>query len=220
MSEVAGIVLAAGQGRRMGQPKALLNRPSGTSYLESACQVLLDAGCSPVVAVLGAQADAAAQVLRIAGLSVPAGSMQRSDAPVSIAINLDWASGMSTSLRAGLEQLQKKPAGDGDGDVDVAVIHLVDLPDVGASVVTRLLREGCPAGGPRWALARASYQGIPGHPVLLGSEHWAGVLESLEGDAGARSYLRIHAPALVDVSDLATGRDIDTPEERLKFEAE
>lgn len=224
MSEVAGIVLAAGQGRRMGQPKALLSRPSGVSYLESACRVLLNAGCHRVIAVLGAEADAAAQALRLAGLSVPAGSLQRSDAPVDIAVNPDWAAGMSTSLRVGLARLQEGPAGDGEGygydDVEAAVIHLVDLPDVGTSVVKRLLREGCGAPGLRWALARAGHQGVPGHPVLLGREHWAGVLESLEGDAGARGYLRAHAPVLVDVSDLATGRDVDTPEERLKFEAE
>src|SRR5699024_7959324 len=212
MSRVAGIVLAAGAGRRMGQPKALLTRPDGRSFVEAACEALLDAGCDPVLAVLGAQADAATQTLRLAGLSAPAGSVQRGEGPVDIAINPDWAAGMSTSLRVGLERLYD-PAGD-CVDVEATVIHLVDLPDVDTRVVKRLLHEGCdPSDSRGRALARVGYQGVPGHPVLLGREHWVGVLESLEGDAGARSYLRLHAPRLVAVSDLATGHDVDTPEE-------
>ena len=62
---------------------------------------------------------------------------------------------------------------------------LVDLPDVGADVVERLLARPVTAT----TLARASYDGTPGHPVLIGRDHWAGVIASAQGDRGARDYL-------------------------------
>ena len=59
-------------------------------------------------------------------------------------------------------------------------------------------------------LARAAYGGVPGHPVLLGRDHWPGVLESAQGDQGARSYLARHEVELIECGDLATGRDVDS----------
>ena len=111
----------------------------------------------------------------------------------------DWASGMGASLRAGLSSL--------DDSVEVAVLSLVDLPDVGAPVVRRL----CALGAAPALLARASYSGVPGHPVLLGRDHWAGVMGTATGDRGARDYLATHDVTLVECGDLATGRDQDTP---------
>ena len=60
-------------------------------------------------------------------------------------------------------------------------------------------------------LARATYDGTPGHPVLIGRDHWAGVIESATGDQGARSYLGRHEVVLVECGDLASGRDVDDP---------
>ena len=64
---------------------------------------------------------------------------------------------------------------------------LVDLPDLVPAVVARLL----PAAAP--TLARAAYDGEPGHPVVLGRDHWRGVAASATGDHGAKAYLRAHA---------------------------
>jgi CTP:molybdopterin cytidylyltransferase MocA len=50
---------------------------------------------------------------------------------------------------------------------------------------------------------------VPGHPVLLGRDHWAGVVETSTGDRGARDYLASHEVALVECGDLATGADVD-----------
>ena len=50
---------------------------------------------------------------------------------------------------------------------------------------------------------------MPGHPVLLGRDHWAGVAATATGDAGARDYLRGRDVTLVECGDLATGRDVD-----------
>ena len=62
------------------------------------------------------------------------------------------------------------------------------------------------------ALARSTYDGVVGHPVLIGRDHWAGVAATAEGDRGARDYLREHPPVLVECGDLASGVDQDTPD--------
>ncbi len=86
------------------------------------------------------------------------------------------------------------------------MLSLVDLPDLVPEVVARVGRAARSADG----LVRASYDGVPGHPVLLGRDHWPGVLASAQGDQGARSYLARHQVQLVECGDLATGRDVDT----------
>jgi nicotine blue oxidoreductase len=58
-------------------------------------------------------------------------------------------------------------------------------------------------------LARAAYDGEPGHPVLLGRDHWPGVVASAAGDRGARDYLAAREVTLVECGDLATGHDRD-----------
>jgi CTP:molybdopterin cytidylyltransferase MocA len=176
-----GLLLAAGAGSRMGRPKALVD-----GWLGHGVAALLEGGCDAVTVVLGAAVDDALALL-------PGG-------PVDHVVAEDWAEGMSASLRVGLASLA-------DRDAEAAVVLLVDLPDVGAPVVTRLLA----AGSSRSALARAAYDGRPGHPVLLGRDHWDGVLATARGDEGARAYLAAHEVALVECGDLATGQDVDRP---------
>lgn len=182
-----GLLLAAGAGRRMGTPKALVRDPDGTSWLRRSVQALLEGGCAPVRVVLGASADEARALL----VDLPV------DPPVDVVVAEDWAEGMGASLRAGLLSV---------GDPDALLVSLVDLPDVGAPVVARVLT----ADTGRATLARASYDGEPGHPVLLGGDHLAPLLETLHGDAGARAYLAVHDVTLVECGDLATGADRDT----------
>lgn len=179
----AGLLLAAGAGRRMGRPKALVSDGRG-GWLARAVQTL--AGCETVTVVLGAGADEAIRLL--------------DPYDVTVVIATDWADGMGLSLAAGLRHLM-------DGEVTRAVVHLVDLPDVGAEVVGRVRAQP----GRAEALARATYLGHPGHPVLLGRDHWAGVLATCQGDQGARSYLATHDVALVECGDLAGGQDVDRP---------
>lgn len=178
----AGLLLAAGAGRRMGRPKALVRDDDGTSWLLRALASLRP--CGRVTVVLGASADEAARLL---------------PPSVDLVLAPDWATGMGASLRAGLAAL-------GATDADAALVTLVDLPDVTAEVVARVLAAG---SGPA-ALARATYDGRPGHPVLLGRDHWAGVLDAAEGDRGARDYLASADVTAVECGDLATGADRDT----------
>ena len=106
---------------------------------------------------------------------------------------------MSASLRAGLAGVEAT-------DADAVVLTLVDLPDVGADVVRRLL-DPAPTTA---TLRRATYSGVVGHPVVLGRDHWAAAAAETDGDRGARGYLATHDVALVECGDLATGRDVDT----------
>lgn len=183
MAAVRGLLLAAGAGRRMGGPKALVRDADGTSWLVRAVAALADGGCDGVTVVLGAGADEARAL-------VPAGP--------EVVVADDWADGMGASLRAGLAAL--------DRVADAVLVSLVDLPDVGADVVARVLAAGAGPG----VLARAAYDGEPGHPVLLGRDHWAGVAASAAGDRGARDYLAARDVAVVECGDLATGRDVDS----------
>jgi CTP:molybdopterin cytidylyltransferase MocA len=177
----AGIVLAAGEGRRYGMPKALVPY-DGRLLVQRAADTLRSAGCPHVVVVLGAQAT---QVLAAAP-----------DLPTPV-INPEWATGMGSSLRAGLAALSGTPA-------EAAVVLLVDMPGVTPISVRRVAALTAPG-----ALAMGGYGDRRGHPVLLGRDHWAGVARVATGDKGARDYLRSHAVQVVDVADVADDQDID-----------
>ena len=163
-----GLLLAAGAGTRMGRPKALVSDEGG-SWLERGVRVLDDGGCEGVTVVLGARSSEAVSFLDGLG--------------VDVVIAHDWESGMSASLRAGLRGMPS--------EATAALVLLVDLPDVTADVVRRVLDTGTRS---RTSLARATYAGRPGHPVLLGRDHWAGVLDTATGDRGAQGLSRRPRP--------------------------
>ena len=173
----------------MGRPKALVE-VDGEPLVRRALRALVEGGLAPVVVVLGARAVEVRAVL-------PDG-VDAVEAP-------DWADGMGASLRAGLAAL--------DGRAEAAVVHLVDLPGVPAAAVARLAAVAGPD-----VVARAAYDGRPGHPVLLGRTHWAAVRAAAVGDAGARGYLAGRTDvALVECGDLAEPDDVDTPEQLAAF---
>ncbi|BEL12244.1 nucleotidyltransferase family protein [Actinoplanes sichuanensis] len=180
---VAGLVLAAGAGRRYGMPKALVPY-QGRLLVQWAAATLHEAGCASVTVVLGAAADE----VRAAAPDLPA-----------TVVNPDWATGMGSSLRAGLAAL----AGTG---ATAAVVLLVDMPGVSVEAVRRILAHAGPG-----ALVTGGYGERRGHPVLLGRDHWAGVSASATGDRGARDYLRANAVRVVPVGDVADDFDIDVP---------
>ena len=182
---IAGVLLAAGQGRRMGRPKALVHARDGSSWLLATRERLLEAGCADVLTVLGAGAEEAAELLR-AG-SEP--SSADGDGVWSIVAER-WSDGMGESLREGLREVARH-------HYAAALIHLE------ASV-----RRGVSAD--ETALGRAVYAGVPGHPVLIGRAHWEPLMASLGGDSGAKAYLQAHGAERVECGDLATGADVDT----------
>lgn len=190
----AGLLLAAGAGRRMGGPKALVEL-AGRPLILRALDALQAGGCAPVVVVLGAAAEEVGAVL---------------PADVTPVVADGWAEGMGASLRAGLAALAGTRS-------SAAVVHLVDLPGITPEVIARLVEQ---AGASPDVLARACYGGAAAHPVLLGRTHWAGVVEVSVGDAGARRYLAGHPELrLIECGDLAVASDVDTPEQLRRFAA-
>ncbi len=187
---VVGVVLAAGAGRRMGGPKALLG-PLATpdrTPLARVCAWLHEAGCPEVIAVIGAEADA----VRAAVAPRPW---------LTLAEASDWDSGMGASLRTGLSAAGRTGAA-------VALITLVDLPDVRSPIFTHVLDA---LGVAPDVLGRACYDGRPGHPVLLGRDHWAAAAASALGDRGARDYFARTPHRLIECGHLGTGEDADAP---------
>jgi CTP:molybdopterin cytidylyltransferase MocA len=185
MSTVAGLVLAAGGGRRYGMPKALVEY-EGSLLVERAVRTAR-AVCDPVLVVLGAQA---VDVWRTADLE-----------GATVLANRDWETGMASSLRTGLDGLRGWP-----GRVDAALVTLVDMPGMTPEALRAVAAHAAPD-----ALATATYDGVRGHPVLLGREHWAGVAATATGDDGARRYLAGRAVTEVDCTGLADPTDLDVP---------
>ncbi|WP_406398675.1 nucleotidyltransferase family protein [Streptomyces sp. NBC_00879] len=184
---VAGLLLAAGGGRRLGgHPKALLTH-RGRPLVEHAVRVLREGGCAPVHVVLGAAADRVRKEADLSGCV--------------LVDNPDWGEGMGSSLRAGLRSLSATAA-------DAALVSLVDQPGIGADAVARVLA----AYRSRQSLAAAAYGGERGHPVLFGAGRWQEITASAVGDRGARAYLKEHESSLtlVECGDVAEAYDIDT----------
>jgi nicotine blue oxidoreductase len=193
--QVAGLLLAAGGGRRLGgRPKALLSH-RGRPLVEHAVAVLRAGGCTRVHVVLGAQSD----VVR-----------QRASLPGCVLVdNPEWEEGMGSSLRAGLDSL----AGTG---APAALVSLVDQPGIGREAVARVLA----AYASELSLVAAAYDGERGHPVLFGAGHWAEIAATATGDRGARAYLKAHEDAitLVECGDVAQAYDIDTEGDLIHLE--
>lgn len=202
-AQVAGLLLAAGGGRRLGgRPKALLSH-RGRPLVEHAVRALREGGCEPVHIVLGAAAEAVRAKAELPGCT--------------LVVNPDWAEGMGSSLRAGLASLAGTRAGTEAGTgAGAALVMLVDQPGIGAAAVARVAAA---YDGPS-CLAAAVYGGRRGHPALFGAERWAEVAASAVGDRGARAYLKEHQSevTLVDCSDIARPDDIDTPEDLKRLE--
>src|SRR5215212_10813842 len=136
-------------------PKALVEH-EGSLLVERALRTAR-AVCDPVLVVLGAQAVDVWRQADLGGAAVLA--------------NRDWESGMASSLRTGLDGLRGWP-----GRVDAVLVQLVDMPGMTPAALARLAGHAAPD-----ALAVASYDGVRGHPVLLGREHWAGVAQTATG---------------------------------------
>jgi len=186
---VAGVLLAAGAGTRLGRgPKALLPF-RGVPLVSRLAGELRAGGCAGVVVVLGAEA---ARVRAEADLS-----------GCAIVENPGWAAGMGGSFRAGI---QAAPAG------HAVLVAVVDQPGLDRVLVARLLRAHVPGRVSAAGFADGAGGLRRGHPVLFGAAQARAAAAPARGDAGARTWLARNPEVLdlVDCSDLSDGGDIDT----------
>ncbi len=184
---IAGIVLAAGQSTRYGTTKQIL--PWGNTTLAAhAAAVALDAGLDPVVAVLGHEAEKVEEAL--AGLRVQK------------AVNSEYASGQSSSVRAGIEALPLRTG--------AAVFFLADQPLVTVEMVKEIIRAHRKSLAP---VCAPVFEGRRGNPVLFDKTLF-GELRELQGDTGGKPLIEKYQDRLVALpSTRAALLDIDSPED-------
>lgn len=186
---VCGLVLAAGGGVRFGGPKGLACTATGEPWVARAVRMLHLGGCDDVLVAVGARGDEVGRLLPSAATAVAVP---------------DWGAGLSATLRAGLRAA-------GDRDCDVLVVVPVDTPGMPSDAVERVLgAAGLDAESARTALVQAVYRGRPGHPVVIGRDHFAALADEVTGDRGARDFLVAHGVAEVECGDLWAGDDVDS----------
>jgi CTP:molybdopterin cytidylyltransferase MocA len=185
---IVAVVLAAGEGRRVGGPKALL-RAQGQSFLARTASVLSRPGIEGVLAVLGCEAK---RVGDEAGLPPN----------VEIVVNARWREGMLGSILAGLEAAERRGA-------EAIMVHAVDHPFVEIETVDAV--AAALAFG-AW-VAVPVFEGQRGHPAGFGRPSWE-ALRDAPPDRGARAVLADHPDWVVHLpSGPGCVEQINTPED-------
>jgi CTP:molybdopterin cytidylyltransferase MocA len=179
---IGGLVLAAGAGTRFGSAKQLAEF-DGRPLLEHAVRAMVASPVGRVVVVLGSGAEDVMAAVDLHG----------ADAVVCER----WAEGQSASLACGLAELS---------GCEAVVVTLGDQPLMTPDAIRRVIagrREGV-------AAVRATYGGVPGHPVLLERRLFER-MRDVSGDHGARNLLISMHTREIPCDDLGGGQDVDTP---------
>lgn len=194
MSEIGLIILAAGGSFRLGSPKQLLPF-QGRTLLRRATETALGSVCRPVVIVLGDKSDLL--------------ESQVKDLPVAIARNPDWASGMGSSIRIGLEDLLSQH----QDQTEAVVLMVCDQPFIRSSDIDRLClaheKTGC-------GVISSAYEGVFGTPVLFSSKYFS-ELQQLPPNEGARRLITRHRDDHYSILVPEAAFDVDTPEDYRKL---
>lgn len=185
MDNVAGIVLAAGEGRRFGQPKALA-RFEGASFLERITESLKHAGCEPVVVVGGANSKEVEK--------------HCAELDVDFVENTGWQNGQFSSLKAGLAKLDSYTGG--------VLVALVDHPFIEIPTYVRIL-EG--ASLHPESIIIPAFECKRGHPVVL-PKALIGEISASPNSSNLREIIKKHENLIVElpVEDSGILKDIDT----------
>jgi CTP:molybdopterin cytidylyltransferase MocA len=180
---IGGLVLAAGASTRFGAHKQLAEL-DGVPMLEHSLRAMRSATVGRVVVVLGSAAEEIVANVNLHGIE-----------PL---VCPRWEEGQSASLACGLAEL---------ADCEAVVVTLGDQPRVSPDAIRRVI------DGRGDALAiRATYNGNPGHPVLLEQDLFE-QLRDVTGDKGARNLLLSVPVRDMPCDDLGGGEDVDTPAE-------
>jgi molybdenum cofactor cytidylyltransferase len=185
----AAVILAAGASSRLGQAKQLL-AIGGEPLLRRAVRIAGEAGCQPIIVVLGFEADRMRSALDCFR--------------VIVAVNEDWRAGMGSSMRRGVEtavRISPPP--------EAILLMVCDQIRLSADVLRQLLRL---RGLANYAITAARYGGRLGVPAVFSSIFFPDLLDVRE-DRGARGILERNA-ARVGVVDFLEGElDLDTPDD-------
>jgi|SRR5215204_1432992 len=194
MKDVAAILLAAGQSRRMGSFKPLL--PFGEqTVIDSCINYLIEGGAETVVVVVGHRADELRRHLR--------------QSSVHFALNPDPRSEMDASIAAGVRALPDA--------VRAAIISLVDYPAIPSTVVSELIAEWKKGA----LLVKPTREGRGGHPVLIDLKLREELL-TLDSEHGLKGLFDKykHQVRRLEVNSPYIARDIDTWDDYRDLHAE
>ena len=180
---IGAVVLAAGGSSRLGAPKQLLEF-RGETLVRRAAKAALESVCDRVVVVVGSHEM----------------RYEIDDLPVSVVENKNWQSGISSSIRAGLEQISSQ---------DGVVITLCDQPFMTAAVLNELISTHCKT---RRAIVASTYGTTRGVPAFFAPELF-NELASLTKDEGARRIIASHPEKVATVEFPEGFIDIDTPQD-------
>ena len=188
-AKVAGIILAAGASRRMGSLNKLLAFVAGKPLVRHAAEAFVATSLSPVVIVIGYEADKVAAALD--GL------------PVQLVVNHDHADGQGSSVGVGVEAL--------DGKITDAMIGLGDMPLLPSTLLDSLIQTHIGHAGHVRNITIPVFEGQRGNPVLWGKTFFPELI-NLASDRGGRQLLNDHKAAqhLVTCDHSSVLRDVDT----------
>jgi len=185
---VAALLLAAGQGRRMGGPNKLLATVGGTPLVRIAAEAAQKSKAASLTVVTGHRAGDVETALR--GLDA------------RFVQNPHHEQGLSTSLRAGIESLPP--------DVDGAIVLLADMPGIETATIDRLIDAFRPDEGV--LVVVPTFEGKRGNPVVWSSRFFP-ALCAVQGDTGGRHLIGENPDAVAEVEiGESVAVDVDTPE--------
>ncbi len=188
---IGTIILAAGESSRLGQPKQLLEK-NGQPLVRHMAQLAIDLNAGPVAVVVGANAEATRAAI--------------DDLKVFVLPNPDWQTGMASSLRIGVDLLEKTFP-------EAILVLLTDQPYVTRALLEQLIDT---ATSTHKAIVASEYGDVLGVPVLFRPEYFE-ALKSLTGDTGARKLVQNHPDDVVGVPFAEGIVDLDTPEDVVKW---
>ncbi|MEH2467598.1 nucleotidyltransferase family protein [Nostoc sp.] len=188
-STIAIMILAAGASTRMGTPKQLLLY-QGRSFLQYIIEMAIASVCQPVVVVLGANAE---QI-----------HPQIKQLPVRVVKNLDWACGMGTSIKSGIELLNNLPQ-----KIEAVVITLCDQPFVSYQIINQLVDAYYSQKKP---IIACEYAGTLGVPSLF-SQIFFSELAALKETSGAKKVINNNLNEVFSIPFPLGNIDIDTPKD-------
>jgi molybdenum cofactor cytidylyltransferase len=188
-STVGLIILAAGASTRMGTPKQLLPYRQ-RSFIRHITEVAIASVCQPIAVVLGAHAE------RI--------KPEISQLPVQIVENQQWAEGMSTSIRVGLEALLAM-----NPNLEAVAIALCDQPFVSFPILDRIVEAYHLTGKP---IIASEYSGTLGVPALFNRTLFSELM-TLKSTEGAKKLIKKHIHQVFSVPFAEGAIDIDTPKD-------
>lgn len=187
MNDVAAVIIAAGASSRLGEPKQLL-LVEGETLLGRAIRIATEAGADPVLVILGASRERIEAEMDLSGVRVVG--------------NDGWQEGMASSIRLGIEEVQKQPT-----PAPGVLLTICDQPAVTSEHLARMIetfREhpGCSIA--------STYSGKRGIPAIFPRNAFADLL-ALTGDQGARGLLSPPDRKVIEMPLVGGELDIDRP---------